>query len=440
MKHTQKFLQRRKRFMVLPLLTLPFLTMIFWTLGGGHGIPVNASPIQIAGLNFELPEAQFQETEIWNKLTLYEMAEHDSAKFEEARESDPYFDLVTFQAIQDKLPQDDMENQGKLIDSFPHRDKLGFDPNEERVNRKLQELYTEINKPATTTIRATDNQQPVILPSSDPQFSSDVEKLKQMMEMMNDNSAADPEMVQIKDVLDKILDIQHPERVKDKFRMSNELKLKNALPVLATSDNENISLIQSNTFESEFLDSIEVYKSFASTHLIQNAFYGLEDELPLEEQNGNAIEAIIHDTQELVTGSTVKMRLLEDIKIKGLTVAKDQFIYGTCDINGERLNIEINSIHAGNSLLPVSLSVYDLDGMEGIYIPGAITREAAKQTSDDALQNIQLMSLDPSIGAQAASAGIEAVKGLFSKKAKLIKVTVKAGYHIFLQDKNSNIQ
>jgi conjugative transposon TraM protein len=128
--------------------------------------------------------------------------------------------------------------------------------------------------------------------------------------------------------------------------------------------------------------------------------------------------------------------LLNDVMITGRQVPKDQFIYGTCAINGERLTIQVNSIRTGNTLLPVSLSVYDLDGLEGIYIPGAITRDAAKQASDDALQNIQLMTLDPSIGAQAAAAGVEAAKGLFSKKAKLVKVTVKAGYQVFLVDTN----
>jgi hypothetical protein len=35
---------------------------------------------------------------------------------------------------------------------------------------------------------------------------------------------------------------------------------------------------------------------------------------------------------------------------------------------------------------------------------------------------------------QAASAGIEAAKTLLSKKSKLIKVTVKAGYQVLLRD------
>jgi hypothetical protein len=50
------------------------------------------------------------------------------------------------------------------------------------------------------------------------------------------------------------------------------------------------------------------------------------------------------------------------------------------------------------------------------------------------MQTIGLTSLDPSWGAQAASAGIEAAKTLFSKKVKLIKVTVKAGYQVLLRD------
>ncbi len=88
----------------------------------------------------------------------------------------------------------------------------------------------------------------------------------------------------------------------------------------------------------------------------------------------------------------------------------------------------------------MSLKVYDLDGLEGIYIPGAITRDAAKQASAQSIQDVQLYSMDNSLGVQAATAGIEAAKGLFSKKSKLIKVTVKAGYQILLKDANQTNQ
>jgi len=257
------------------------------------------------------------------------------------------------------------------------------------------------------------------------------------MQLMQDGQGSDPEMEQIEAVLEKILDIQHPDRVKQKLEAVNAKAKANTLPVELAKNDENISLINSNvTGSHESIDSASMFETLSTPNLGQNGFFGLDDETQQANEVGNAIEAVIHDMHELVAGSTVKMRLLNDIDIKGRLIPKDQFIYGVCAINGERLTVEVGSIRTGNSLLPVSLEVYDLDGLPGIYIPGAITRDAAKQASDNALQNIQLMSLDPSIGAQAAAAGVEAAKGLFSKKAKMIKVTVKAGYQVFLVDTN----
>lgn len=432
--HSEKFLQKRKFFMVLPVLVVPFFTMIFWALGGGKGVPAQAKAVDLPRLNLSLPDAHFDEKEIWDKLSLYEIAERDSAKYEEARESDPYFDLIAFQSGQELQPKTDtITKDNKLIDSFKQKYRVSADPNEDRVNKKLQELYAEINKPSNVT-PATRNPQPATN-SSDPQFTADVDRLEKMMEMMHDGGEPDPEMQQIESVLEKILDIQHPERVKEKLKVVHNQNRSATLPVEVVRQDENTSLINSSVgTQISSLDSISFDMPVPVFASGQNGFFGLDDETLVEQQAGNTIEAIIHDTQEVVAGSTIKLRLLNDIEITGRRIPKDQFIYGVCAINGERLTIEITSIRTGNSLFPVSLEVYDLDGLPGIYIPGAITRDAAKQASDNAFQNIQLMSLDPSIGAQAAAAGVEAAKGLFSRKAKLVKITVKSGYQVFLKD------
>ena len=436
--HSEKFLQKRRFFMVLPLLVLPFVTMIFWALGGGQGTAAQAHTAPQTGLNLSLPDAHFGEKEIWDKLALYEMAERDSAKYEEARESDPYFDLIAFKT-QDQQPEkkDQEEKESKLISSFPQKERQLVDPNEERVTQKLNELYKEINRPAIKHDEVR-SELTSSVQQTDPQFTADVDRLEKMMEMMQDNGEADPEMQQIESVLEKILDIQHPERVKERLKSQVQQQKANTHPVEAVKTDDNISILNNKaTALPELLaDSLNLINEMFTMQPVANGFFGLDDEVRQEQTAGSGIEAIIHDTQELVAGSTVKLRLLNDVKINGRLVPKDQFIYGICAINGERLTIQINSIRTDNTLLPVSLSVHDLDGLEGIYIPGAITRDAAKQASDDALQNIQLMSLDPSIGAQAAAAGVEAAKGLFSKKAKLVKVTVKASYQVFLVDTN----
>ena len=149
----------------------------------------------------------------------------------------------------------------------------------------------------------------------------------------------------------------------------------------------------------------------------------------------NAIQAVVHETQTVVNGSTVKLRLVNDVYINGIIIPKDHFLFGTTVLNGERLAIKINSIRYNQSLFPVELSVYDMDGLDGIYIPGAITRDVAKQSAEHSIQSVGLSSLDPSWSAQVASVGVDAAKSMFSKKAKMIKVTVKAGYQVLLLDK-----
>ncbi len=64
---------------------------------------------------------------------------------------------------------------------------------------------------------------------------------------------------------------------------------------------------------------------------------------------------------------------MQDIFINGVTIPKDNFVFGIVSLNDERLEVEINTIRNNNSIFPVSLEVYDMDGLPGIYIPGAIT-------------------------------------------------------------------
>lgn len=49
---------------------------------------------------------------------------------------------------------------------------------------------------------------------------------------------------------------------------------------------------------------------------------------------------------------------------------------------------------------------------------------------------MELTTLEPSLKAQAAAAGINTVKSLLTRKVKQVKVMVKAGYKVLLRDKN----
>lgn len=441
-RHSQKFLMQRRFYMVLPLLVLPFVTMVFWALGGGQVNAVQAHEAEHSGFNLELPGAHFsKEVELWDKFTLYEQSKRDSLKYEEARRNDPYYVVSPLKGIRDSFPSMDFES--KLIASLGDKDRVEeMDQNEAMVNRKLEQLTRQLNRqdnpvsemrPATAL--PSESQE---TPVQDASMTEDIDRLERMMTLMGQSDMNDPEMRQIDGVLEKILDIQHPERVKEKIRTRSAIHKERVFPVQSATINDNIALIKNSeaSLPVTFPDSAIVRDQSYDVRPFKNGFYGLDDNDLQSPHTSDAIEAVIHNTQTVVAGSTIKMRLRSDVYINGQLVEKDQFVYGVCALNGERLTIEINSIRDGNALFPVSLSAYDLDGMEGIYIPGAITRDAAKEASNQSIQDLQLYSMDNSLEMQAATAGMEAAKGLFGKKSKLIKITVKAGYQILLKDSN----
>ncbi len=425
--HSQKFLRQRRFLLVLPLLVLPFMTLIFWSLGGGKTDTASAQDIK-KGFNMQLPGANLKDDKPLDKLSYYEKATSDSLKLQQLLKNDPNYRLgldtgIVLGGLDTPLFRGNYGAGKRNTNSG-----LGkTDPNEAKVYRKLAELNDALNKPAIQSTNTGGNATISNSASNSTVSSSDVDRLEQMMVAMNQKDGADPEMQQLGGMLEKILDIQHPDRVQERIKQNSESNKGQVFPVAVNPHNDAVSLLDNQTVTKPLSDT----GNYVGVR--HNGFYSLDNMMDAS-NNQNAIEAVIHETQTLVNGSTVKLRLVNDIYINGVLIPKNNFVYGTAQLNGERLGIKVNSIRYGSSLFPVQLQVYDLDGMDGIYIPGAISRDVAKESADRSLQGIGYTSLDPSIGAQAASAGIEAAKTLFSKKVKLIKVSVKAGYKVLLQD------
>jgi conjugative transposon TraM protein len=429
--HSQRFLQQRRFYMMLPVLVLPFLTAIFWALGGGQGIHLHAQEVQ-SGFNFELPDAHFDKNdEHWNKFALYEQAQRDSLRYEQARRSDPYYVITTLKTRADTVP----ENHNKLNASLGNKtssDQL-LDQ-EQRINQKLQQLTHRLNHQEVSETTPAIVQESTLV-GSDSSMGEDIARLEKMMSIMAATDTGDPELQQIDGMLDKILDIQYPDRVTRKFKEQEQTSRKHVLPMTASlpADGYSTLLLDHDIVDRQTTASDSVGIS-EPLYIPGNRFFGLDDNKQQTINTGMTIRAVIHDTQTVTSGASIKMRMLSDAYIGEYLVPKDHFIYGICTISGERLAVSINAIRLDDVLLPVGLQVYDLDGQEGIYIPEAITGDAARQASTQSVQNMGLYSLDNSLADQAVTAGVEAAKGLFSKKMKLMKVTVKAGYQLLLKD------
>jgi conjugative transposon TraM protein len=436
--------RKRKFLLVLPLLVFPFLTFLLWSVGllsSGQSSAQGVSTVQ-HGFNMHLPDAKPKDHKSWNKLDYYSQADLDSAKLKEALQRDLYYKkgLPMLQGNDTGIAATNGTATTAYhfsYDPSPSSPKNYHDPNVEKVNQQLAKLKAVLNQPPEKQGKSAVPAEAPLQPNISMN-SPDINRLENIVQSMHQkDSSADPEMQQLNGMMDKLLDIQHPERVKERIREQSQKNKQQVFPVVVNSSNDNISLLQSNTTSSVQQDSIPPVKdTLVSTAPIPNAFYSLDDNNRDSDERPNAIEAVVQETQTLVSGATVKLRLVNEVYINGVLIPKDNFIYGMASLNGERLNIGITTIRYQNNILQVALSVYDMDGLSGIYIPGAITRDVAKQSADESLQGIGLTTLDPSISAQAASAGIQAAKTLISKKVKLIRVTVKAGYRVLLRDTN----
>jgi conjugative transposon TraM protein len=414
---SQAFLRKRKMLVILPLLVIPFLTMAFWALGGGKKDESQANKVQ--GLNLSLPNASLKEDKPSDKLSFYDKADKDSIKLEELMQNDPYYKRKKMEfevpGDLDQITEQSAAKYKQVINTSPYQKSQNG--TEDQIMQKVALLQRELNK-SQNADSDTEKLNTEHSNQESPEFSNDVNRLENMMQMMSDTDPDDPEMKRMDGMLDKILDIQHPDRVKDRVK---EKSLKNKEMVFAVTkqpDSRSVSL----------LDTSKRKDSEAN-------FFGVESETISKDQN--AIEAVIHENQKLVNGSVVKLCLLNDVYISGILIPKESFVFGICSLNGERLQIEINSVRNGNSLFPVKLQVFDMDGLPGIYIPGAITRDVAKQSADNSLQLTELSTMDPSLKAQVAASGLNAAKSLLSKKAKLIRVSVKGGYKVLLRDRKA---
>ncbi len=417
-----KFLRRRKLLMVAPVLILPFVILLMWTLGlVGDAKANNKNGALASGINLNLPAAAAPKDSNWNKLRYYEQAEKDSVKLKSKLKSS---------ASLFGLPDEDSESMDGVSEADFAESMFGKEQvdlrkaevpsrnysrnttqNEKMVYDRLSRLQRELSR------EPRPKREPA--PSSLPAYNPETEELKSMMRQIESPVAEDPELGKLDGMLDKIIAIQNPQKVQNDLEEKLEKKKGLVYTVTTGVDNLNPSLLEG------MAETNEVHHN--------KGFYSADN--PSSQKSGqNTVRAVVHETQVLVNGATVKLRLADDVWINGILIPRETFIHGEASLSGERLRIVVNSIRYGSQLFPVQLVVYDMDGLAGVRVPGAISKQVIQQSTDRGLQGLGFNTVSSSVGLQAASLGVEAAKSFLSRKVKQVRVTVKAGYQVLLKD------
>lgn len=414
-----KEVKRRKMLLVLPLITLPFITLLFYVLGGGRMEAAGSSSEHNKGFNFNLPMPKFKEDSALDKMSYYDQAATDSLKLLEQIKKDPNYSKNTIsKGLDDEFTAEHFEK------NLFSNDIKGFNSSsleagkEKKVYEKIKALQKIISQPVAADSYGQDMSEFESYGRLN-ESSQEIKNLEQMMASIGAGQEPDPELQQLGGMLENILDIQHPQRVQERLKQSSESKKGK---VFTVNPKKEIDISTSLQKTSSIIDNSK-----------GNSFYSADESAEFDSQP-NAVQAVIHETQIIVNGSIVKLRLSSDINLQGTLIPKNTFLYGTASLKGERLEVKVDNIQFRNSIFPVDLTVYDLDGISGIYIPGAINRDVAKASADRSIQTLGLTGVSDSWGAQAAGMGVEAAKSLLSKKVKLIKVVLKSGYQVLLYD------
>ena len=156
----------------------------------------------------------------------------------------------------------------------------------------------------------------------------------------------------------------------------------------------------------------------------------------------NTIKACVHGDQTITSGQSVRLRLLEDMRVGRYVLPRNTLITGEGSIKGERLDIEILQVEYNGTIIPVELTVHDNDGQEGIFIPGSMEASAAKEMAANLGQNLgtSISITNQSAGDQLLSevgrGAIQGVSQYISKKMREEKVHLKSGYTLMLYQNN----
>lgn len=156
--------------------------------------------------------------------------------------------------------------------------------------------------------------------------------------------------------------------------------------------------------------------------------------------NSNLFRACIHGDQTVVTGSTVRMRLLQDVTLSGMKIPANTLFYGIATLGANRLDVVVSNLKVGDNLNPVSVVVFDNDAMEGLNLPNNLKASAAKRMEQGLVQNID-MPLS-SIGTMASevtsvvNATTQVAKQILNMSLSQVKVHLKSNYEMYIQEES----
>ena len=375
----KEFLKKNKFLFVLPLVLLPFVVLIFYILGGGNPKDVEQNQLanpNTSGANYIIPEAE-KSIEIYDKLEAYQR-ENIEAKIDYSESVDTILSSKT----------DSVSSGDGLLPLLAEKNNQLPEQLLAHIKEKERQIQAELNT------EITENPQQVIRTknSYQPKLKKEIIQVKLEKEIQSTGI----------EQLDKVFD-------------------------------ENITLSRENDSLKFFLQ--QARNKLQLVEAKKNAGFVVERKnrsgFDNNDNQSQLIAAEIYETTTVLDGNRVKLRLLEDTYVNGEVIKRNTFVYGTCKIKNERLHISITQMPTHKNFVQVKLSIYDLDGMEGLYVPNNVARKVYREVGAST-NTSSLMGVSTDPFAYAGVRAADRTAQTLLKRIRLKKVTVKKNTLVYL--------
>jgi conjugative transposon TraM protein len=385
----KSYLKRNKPLLFLPLILIPFIVLIFYVLGGGEhpkeGAPDLLKKDSVKGANYKLPDAD-------RNIQIFDKMESAQSKQELAQTRD--YDILGEKDSLDKVLL--LEEQGTT------------EPSGAEETGKSPGLNADVSNNLLAHIRRQEEL-----------------ARKDMLKGQNDAGQGEESLHEPNEeskTLDKTSDqgikTTGIEELDNVFRQNIELARKN--------DSLDLRLKES-TAKNEKTEA-ERNKSFALEKDGKSGFKPKETAVPV-------IEAEVYETATVLSGNRVKLRLLEEAWLNGVKIPINTFLYGICEVSNERLQIEVFQIPVGEKFVPVEVTVCDLDGLPGLYVPDNASRKVAKEVGSSTNTSSMFGMTDNPLAYAGVQAADKTAQSIF-RLIKIKKVTIKKNTLVYLINKS----
>ena len=151
----------------------------------------------------------------------------------------------------------------------------------------------------------------------------------------------------------------------------------------------------------------------------------------------NTIACKVDRTTTVRDNETLQLRLLESVRIGDAVIPKNSLLTARSKLSDNRMMLLVSTVEIGENIYPVKLSAYDMDGLEGVFIPGSEEIDALKEIGADIGSSMGTSftfssSAKDQIIADAAKGLMQGTSNYIVKKIRTIKVTFKGGHRLML--------